>query len=132
MRMLVVTALVSALVPLTAAPAFPTTHVGSFWRWSDGSQARMRTLSEHRYLGGSRLPDLIVSTDPAAPGRRVALQFRDSHGWRTDDVATTDGRGVARLEVNPYCEDGAWCRRAYEYRLVSGEATAALTLRFTP
>ena len=118
--------LMSGAAPATAAQRDP----GYFWEWSDGSKARSRTLSEAQYRTQARLPALVVATDPATPGRRVVLQFRDARGWQRDDVGYTDRHGVVRLEVNPYCQNGAWCRRGFSYRLVAGSSSAALALRF--
>jgi hypothetical protein len=98
-----------------------------FWRWSDGSERPTRTLDT---ASGGGLPALVVATLPASPGQRVRLQFRDALGWHTEDAATTGADGTARLHLNPFCEDGDWCRRTFTYRLVAGGRTAALRVTF--
>lgn len=98
-----------------------------FWRWSDGSERPTRLVDTAR---PSRIPGLVVATSPATPGQRVLLQFRDGNHWRTEDAAMTRTDGTARLDLNPFCEDGDWCRRTFGYRLVAGGRTAALTVTF--
>jgi hypothetical protein len=118
---------------VTASPADAADAVGDpayFWRWADGSSAHARTLSETRLDG--RLPALVVDTHPATPDRRVTLQYREGGRWRTEDAGLTDAGGSVRLELNPYCENGAWCARAFAYRLLAGGRTAGLTVTFAP
>lgn len=122
-----------ASAPLEAtAPAqglrSPST-VSYYWRWSDGSLADTRTLAEP---ASGRPPSLIVTATPARQGRPVELQFRDAAGWHTEDVATTGRGGVAVLQINPFCEDGAWCDRQFTYRLRVEGRTAVLRVRFIP
>jgi len=123
--LLALPALLLATVPPSAAaqadgPAY-------FWRWSDGGERATRTL-DTRHEGG--IPSLVVATAPATAGRRVLLQFRDGTRWRTEDAATTGADGTATLSLNPFCEDGDWCRRTFAYRLVADRRTAALTVTF--
>jgi hypothetical protein len=132
-RPLVLTASIVALVLQVPPPATAAVQEQQwFWRWSDGSTASQRTLAEARYSSQSRLPLLVVTVRPAMTGQTVLLQFRDRTGWHDDDVGTTDGRGRVRLELNPYCPDGAWCRQTFDYRLVAGRSKAALSVRFIP
>lgn len=119
-----------AALVVTAPPAAATDDPAYFWRWSDGSSATSRTLHEARADG--RLPALVVDTHPATANRRITLQYRDHGRWRTEDAGVTDSGGSVRLELNPYCENGAWCARDFDYRLLAGGRTASLTVAFRP
>jgi hypothetical protein len=110
----------------TASPA--DTPAQYYWRWSDGGSATHRTLREPTI---GRAPALIVTASPAVRGRPVELQVRWAGGWRTEDAGRTDSRGRVVLELNPYCENGAWCESAYDYRLRVEGRTASLHIRFT-
>lgn len=137
-RLVPFAAVVVAVVGLLAASPAGAADSGAadsgpealwFWRWSDGGEQRVRTVTVGRTTAA--VPGLVASVVPAASGERVVLQFLHRGRWRTEDVASTDDRGVARLDVNPFCPDGDWCRREFRYRLVAGGRTAALTVRFT-
>ena len=116
-----------AAVPSVGSAAASTDGPTYFWRWSDGSERQARLVDTARQ---SRIPGLVVATSPATPGQRVLLQFRDGTRWRTEDAATTRADGTARLDLNPFCEDGDWCRRAFDYRLLAGGRTAELTVTY--
>ena len=129
------TAVLAVAAGLGTAAAPPSAAADSadqalwFWRWSDGGEQRVRAIA----VGGptSGLPSLIATVVPARSGQRVVLQYLDRGRWRTEDVAATNARGVARLEVNPFCPDGDWCRTEFRYRLLAGGRVAPLTVRFT-
>lgn len=123
-------AVLALLIP--AAPAAAATPEGPayFWRWSDGSEARVRTFAEHEYAVPSRLPRLVVQAHPATRGRHIAVQTRVRGHWRTEDATTTDARGTARLQLNPYCADGAWCRSTFDYRLIVDGQVASIRVTF--
>ncbi|MBI1351614.1 MAG: hypothetical protein GC156_10900 [Actinomycetales bacterium] len=127
------TAPAAILATLAAMALGPTVDIGTaphyYWRWSDGSTAAVRTLDER--VSGLP-PAIVVTADPARAGRLVELQFRSASGWRTEDATRTDRSGRARLEVNPYCADGAWCRGSLSYRLRVDGRSATLRLRFSP
>jgi hypothetical protein len=114
---------------LSAAPAGAAASV-DYWRWSDGVDSAARTFAEDRFRVPANLPWLIVSTEPAAPGHLVRLQYREGPVWRTEAAARMDAGGVASLELNPYCPDGDWCNRTYAYRLVVDGAVAPLTITY--
>lgn len=107
-----------------------TAGPGLFWRWSDGVDTIARTFDAGRYPSPAQLPRLTVATDPATAGQLVALQFEAGGHWLTDDRARTDGSGTATLELNPYCENGAWCNRTYPYRLMVNGQQAGFTITF--
>jgi hypothetical protein len=114
---------------VSAAPARAAASV-DYWRWSDGVDSAARTFDEDLYRVPAHLPRLIVSTDPAAPGQLVRLQYRQGPGWRTEAATRMDAGGVAALELNPYCPDGDWCARTYAYRLVVDGAVAPFTITY--
>jgi hypothetical protein len=131
---LLATALLAPGAPAAAAEsagAVASDGPAYYWRWSDGSEARVRTLAEHEYEVPSRLPRLVVQTHPATPGRRIALQARQADGWITEDSGSTDARGAVRLQLNPYCPNGDWCRSTFAYRLLVDGQTATLRVTFT-
>ncbi len=114
-----------------AAEASAAADPSWFWEWSDGSRERQRDISEADYATWDRIPALTVASSPRRPGVLVQLQIRQENYWRTEDEAVTDSRGRARLRVNPYCQDGAWCDATVDYRIRAGQATASLTIDFT-
>lgn len=128
--LLAVPALLALLAPASPAVAAPPDGPAYFWRWTDGSEARARTLTEHEYGTPSRLPRLLVQTHPATRGRHVVLQARVHGSWGTEDSGTTDAHGGVRLQLNPYCSDGAWCTRAFDYRLLVDGRRAMIHVTF--
>ena len=100
-----------------------------FWRWTDGSRAHGRAFADPG-AGVVDLPGLVVASHPAARGRLVVLQFRDDGRWHTEDASRTDARGVAVLDLNPYCDDGGWCDRTLDYRLIVDRQDAPLRVTF--
>lgn len=126
--------LAMTLVPATAgvaqaapAPLQPTIQPMDqefFWEWEDGSNSKRRTFYESDYGSASNLPRLIVTAEPARPQQFIKLQYREDGRWRREDGDSTNGNGVAYLELNPYCEDGSWCDGTWKYRLlVNGKYT---------
>lgn len=89
-------------------------------------------MSEARLTSTAPLPGLTVASAPAAYGRSVELLVRHEGRWVLEDSARTDRAGVARLTLNPYCSDGAWCNETADYRLRVDGITASLRVRFTP
>jgi hypothetical protein len=94
-----------AVAPVqTAAPsARPTVTVGARFTPARHVSAVRSTGPVH--VGGRLLP--------ALPGRRVRLQGRDTHGWRTLSTARTGARGGYRLSVAPDAADGQRLRVAF-------------------
>jgi hypothetical protein len=123
-------AVLALLLPVSPVAAVPGEEPAYFWRWSDGSEARTRTFAEHAYPTPSRLPRLVVQTHPSTAGRRVVLQTRIDGAWRTEDAGSTDARGSVRLQLNPYCANGDWCRTAFAYRLLVNGRTATIRVAF--
>jgi len=129
MRICVVIAVAGALVAASAPTPAAADGQSYFWRWTDGSDAKVRTLGEDRYRTQQNLPGLVVIAHPSAPRRLVTLEYHDRAGWHREDTARTDRDGRAVLELNPYCADGSWCMDTVRYRLlVNGvDTTFAIT-----
>lgn len=95
-----------------------------YWEWSDGADAKRRTFRESEYELPENLPQLIVAAEPAKPQQYVKLQYKQGSTWRREDAGLTNSKGLVRLSLNPYCEDGDWCDGTYKYRLlVNGQYT---------
>jgi hypothetical protein len=118
------------LAPASPAVAASSDGPAYFWRWTDGSEARARTFTEHEYAISARLPRLVVQSHPTAMGRPVVLQTRVRGVWGTEDSGTTDRHGIVRLELNPYCADGAWCTSTFDYRLLVDGHRATVRVTF--
>ena len=130
-RLVISCALVTTWMALPAAEAWGSPDPSWFWQWSDGSRDRQRKVSEADFDTWEQIPALTVASSPRRPGVPVQLQIRHGRSWRTEDETVTDSRGRARLRVNPYCRDGAWCDESVDYRIRAGRATASLTIDFT-
>jgi hypothetical protein len=131
MRVPVIAGVVGMLLVTTVATPAAADQQSYFWRWSDGADARARTLDGGRYRSQEQLPKLIVTAEPASPRRQVTLQYRDGARWRAEDTVRTDRSGRATLELNPYCEDGSWCDETLAYRLLVNGVDSSFTLTFT-
>jgi hypothetical protein len=131
MRIPLAASFVGVLFVLLGASPAGAEQQSYFWQWSDGRDARERTLDEGRYRSPERLPSLIVRAWPVAPRRLVTLQYLDGGVWRREDAAVTDRSGRATLELNPYCEDGDWCDESVAYRLLVNGVDTAFTLTYT-
>ena len=109
------------------APMEPTARPMAqqfYWEWEDGSNSKRRTFWEGDYGSASALPRLIVTAEPARPQQYVKLQYREDGQWNREDADATNSRGVAYLELNPYCDNGTWCDGTWRYRLlVNGKYT---------
>lgn len=102
-----------------------------FWKWSDGSQASRRTFSEKKYHNQRSLPELVVTAVPAKPRHYVYLQFRQGGKWVLENKVALNSRGVARVDINPYCENDTWCDGTYRYRLKVVDSYATLAITYT-
>lgn len=60
---------------------------------------------------------LIVSVYPASPSRYAQLQYLDDT-WTTESSGWTDDDGIVYLDVDTYCEGGAWCDGVWDYRVL--------------
>ena len=129
--------MLAALITVTAAPAMaapaaePAVRVAMvpavqefYWDWSDGVDSRTRTFRQSKYEIQENLPTLIVTADPAQPQQYVKLQYKQGGTWKREDAGLTNGKGIAELQLNPYCESGDWCDSTFKYRLlVNGKYT---------
>jgi hypothetical protein len=94
------------------------------WGWEDGGDKGHRDFSEDDYDTVGEMPSLKVSILPATVGRRVILEVLNpvTKSWSAEQISRTDADGVARLQVNPLCSDGAysdsmWCDHDSTYRI---------------
>lgn len=114
----------ASAAPAPTAPIVQPTAQEFYWEWSDGADAKRRTFRESEYELPENLPQLIVAAEPAKPQQYVKLQYKQGSTWRREDAGLTNGKGMVRLSLNPYCEDGSWCDGTYKYRLlVNGQYT---------
>lgn len=102
-----------------------------FWKWSDGSQATHRTFSQKKYGIQNNLPELVVTAVPARPRHYVYLQFRQGGKWVLENKVALNSKGVAHVDINPYCENDTWCDGTYKYRLKVVDSYANLTITYT-
>jgi rare lipoprotein A len=87
-----------------APSAQPMVTVGARFTPARHTSAAMSSAPVH--VGGQLLP--------ALPGRRVRLQGRAAHGWRTLSTGRTGARGGYRLNVAPDAADGQRLRVAFD------------------
>lgn len=119
----------AVLIATTLGPA-QAARDSYYWKWSDGSRQTTRTFTQARWGAQERLPRLVVTAQPAAPSRLVLLQADRGGTWTTETSARTNRDGIARIEVDPYCASGIWCRDTFRYRLLVEGQSAPLTLTF--
>ena len=114
----------AAPVPATSAHATrPAASQKFFWKWSDGSQKTSRLFREKTYKTQAKLPHLVVTAVPATPVRTVYLQFKQKGKWIVENKVKTDDKGVATIELNPFCSNETWCDGTWTYRLKIGSLT---------
>ena len=135
-----VLALVLASAPAAlAAPTFPGSVSASrpaagqkyFWKWSDGSQKTARLFREKTYKTQAKLPHLVVTVVPASPKHNVYLQFKQKGKWIVENKVTTDDKGVANIELNPFCSNDTWCDGTWSYRLKIGSLYQNLKIAYS-
>ena len=140
----VVTAVLAAVVVLPAAaasaaplsaPAHAVTALPAaqqyFWKWSDGSHKTSRTFKKSTYHAQAGLPHLVVTAQPAKPSRVVYLQFKQKGKWIVENKVTTNSKGVATIDLNPYCSNDTWCDGTWSYRLKIGSLYQNLKLTYS-
>jgi len=144
-RRVVTTALVSATlligagtaagaVPLDASRApssAPSASQKFFWKWSDGSQKTSRLFREKTYKTQAKLPHLVITAVPATPKHDVLLQFKQKGKWVLENKVTTDSKGVANIDLNPFCSNDTWCDGTLSYRLKIGSVYQNLKIGFS-
>jgi hypothetical protein len=131
----VIRSALAGLVALALAGAATPAQAGErpslYWKWSDGSTARTRSIPLSDAMSVDALPGLVVTTRPATPGLAVLLQYTDRTGRHTEDMARTAGDGRAHLHLNPFAANGDWARGSRTYLLVVGAQTAGLRVSFS-
>ena len=125
---------IAALTALTFAGSLLSTPANALgtpkpqqtvsWGWEDGADKGHRDFSEDDYDTVAEMPSLIVTVSPSTIGRRVILESYDAYlqTWSQALSTRTDGKGLAKFQVDPYCEDEygsapAWCDHDKTYRI---------------
>jgi hypothetical protein len=129
------------LTPPANALGTPKPQQVVTWSWEDGADKGHRDFSEDDYDIASDMPSLKVTVSPAGTGRRIILEKYDSYlqTWSTELSTRTDGNGIAKFQVDPYCtdefgSDPAWCDHDKTYRirvLKSGTQKVLVSKPFT-
>ncbi len=101
-----------------------------FWEWSDGVDSKIRTFRKSKYQVQENLPLLEVTAEPARPQQYIKLQYKENGTWKREDAATTNAKGIARLELNPYCNGGKWCNGTFKYRLLVNGLYTMFTITY--
>ena len=124
--LVIVAALSGALLSPTAnALGKPKVQQTITWGWEDGADKGHRDFSEDDYDTAAEMPSLLVTVTPASTGRRIVLEVYDPYfmTWSQELATRTDGLGVAKFQVDPYCGDefgsssAAWCDHDKTYRI---------------
>ena len=129
---------------LTSAPANalgkPKTQQSVTWAWADGVDRGHRDFSEDDDDTLDEMPTVNVTILPATTGRRVILEVYSpsTNTWSAEKISRTDAVGVARLRVNPLCDEVSssipmWCDHDTTYRirvLKSGTQRQSLSNQF--
>lgn len=115
---------------LAAGPAVVAAEQSYWWEWSDGSTARRRTFTQARYGVQTNLPHLVTHAEPAYPRRYVVLQYWQDGRWHFENSVKTNSRGIATIDINPYCSNDTWCDGTWKYRMKIGGQTARVTITF--
>ena len=110
--------------PEANALGTPKTQQAVSWAWEDGADRAHRDFSEDDYDMANGMPPILVTISPSTVGRRVILETYDEFtGTWTQELSTrTNAQGVAKILVDPYCNDDfggspAWCDHDKTYRL---------------
>jgi hypothetical protein len=108
------------------------------WAWEDGADRGHRDFSEDDYDTVEEMPTVNVTVLPGTVGRRVILEIFNEYSktWSAEKISRTDALGVAKLRINPLCDDSSvpmWCDRDATYRirvLKSGTQRQSLSSQF--
>lgn len=124
-----------SVVGIVAGPAVADHRLSGkvqeyYWTWSDSLRFAPRTFIQTDFLTPASLPKLVVTVVPATPSQMVYLQFRQGGRWVDENIVRTDPRGVAVVDVDPFCSNDTWCNGIYQYRLLVGGITAPVSISF--
>jgi hypothetical protein len=139
---IVITAIMSmslASVPVSALGT-PKEQQKITWAWADGGDRGHRDFSEDDYDTVDELPTINVTVGPTKVSRQVILEKYSSttKTWSAEHITRTDANGVAKLRINPLCDDEMsaypmWCVHTDTFRirvLKSGTQRPALSSQF--
>ncbi|MHB1213073.1 MAG: hypothetical protein ACYC0W_12585, partial [Candidatus Nanopelagicales bacterium] len=99
--------------------------------WSDGSCKATRTFSQSEYGMQGNLPHLVVTAVPGRPSHEVLLQYYQDGEWFTENEVPLNSRGIASIDIDPYCKDDDWCDATFKYRIKVDGQTARLRITYT-
>lgn len=119
----------AAAAPL--APQVLPTAQEYYWEWSDGSRKATRTFSQSEYGMQGNLPHLVVTAVPGRPSHEVLLQYYQDGEWFTENEVPLNSRGIASIDIDPYCKDDDWCDATFKYRIKVDGQTARLRITYT-
>ena len=61
----------------------------------------------------------------------INLEFKQNGKWVVENKVATNSKGVANIDINPYCANDTWCDGTYTYRLKVGTQYAILKLTYS-
>ena len=109
------------------------------WEWADGSVAKERTFRSSKYANRVKQIAVLVQVRPAKPRHTVKIEVYQQGKWQTHVRTKTSARtGRARLQINPICSSGNWCKGTFNLRLRvlrkggQNPATQGLKVTFDP
>lgn len=133
--------LASLLTGSNAEAVTPPTFIRQVysWQWADGSTATQRTFTSAQYGGRVKQIAVLAQVRPSSPRHKVKLQVYQGGTWQTHAWKYTRGRtGRVRLQINPICQSGNWCKGTFDLRLKilkkghQNPATLSLQVTFDP
>ncbi len=106
------------------------------WEWADGSVAKERTFRSSKYANRMKQIAVLVQVRPTRPRHTVKIEVYQQGKWQTHVRTKTSARtGRARLQINPICSSGNWCKGTFNLRLrvlrKGGQNPATLALKVT-
>ena len=107
---------VAGASPPSVAPAPPP--AGVRWEWADGSVAKERTFPSSKYANRMKQIAVRVQVRPANPATPSRSRCTSRASGRLHVRTKTSARtGRARLQINPICSSGNWCKGTFNLRL---------------
>ncbi len=100
------------------------------WAWSDGHDiAITRSFLASDYTK-KPLPFIVMDVAPADRNRLIYWQFQQEGNWNDEYLVKAGKNGVARIPLDPFCEDTSWCEGEYSYRLKMGDHVSFIIIDF--
>lgn len=111
-------------------PPAPRSVQEYYWSWSDTPKFTARTFIHSDYADQASLPKLVITVVPPNPRRVVYLEFYQDGAWSAENIVRTNARGIALVDLDPYCSNDSWCDGTYTYRLRMGSLTAPVSVSY--